>query len=81
MLSCCSRPSVKSRIDVVTMWQNLAQLVRVWDFHLVTPVIQDFTLGRLRRDDRMSPRALNSEGGNGGGGGGGRLPVSQSEAR
>ena len=43
----------------------------------MTPVIQDFTLGRLRRDDRMSPRALNSEGGNGGGGGGGRLPVSQ----
>ena len=47
----------------------------------MTPVIQDFTLGRLRREDRMSPRALNSEGGNGGGGGGGRLPASQSEAR
>ena len=45
-----------------------------WDLPAVTPVIQDFTLGsRLRRDDRMSPRALNSEGGNGGGGGGGRL--------
>ena len=45
----------------------------------MTPVIQDFTLGRLRRDDRMSPRALNSKGGNGGGGGGhgGRLPVTQ----
>ena len=53
-----------------------------WDLPAVTPVIQDFTLGsRLRRDDRMSPRALNSKGGNGGGGGG-RLPASQqSEAR
>ena len=54
-----------------------------WDLPTVTPVIQDFTLGsRLRRDDRMSPRALNSKGGNGGGGGGRLLPASQqSEAR
>ena len=57
-------------------------MAKDWDMQSVTPVIQDFTLGgRLRRDDRMSPRALNSKGGNGGGGGGRLLPACQSAVR